>query len=113
MTREAISEMIGIVGLPYAFDHFDEHDANRPSGPPFICFLYPDRDDMYADDVNYARITILVIELYTDNVDFTLEGTLETVLNAAGLPFSQDRKWISSENMYKTTYTTEVLLTDV
>lgn len=105
--------MIAGVGLPYAYDHFDENDADRPDGPPFICFLYPGRDDFMADDANYSRITELVIELYTDNADFTLEESVEAALTAAGLPFGKSGPThIESERMFQTTYTTEVLLTN-
>lgn len=104
--------MIAGVGLPYAYDHFEDKKGKHPQGPPFICFLYPNDDDFKADDCNYARITALVIELYADNVAFDLEESVEAALTAAGLPFSKaGPSWISSERMYQTTYNTEVLLT--
>ena len=109
MTRAEIAAMIAGIGLPNAYDHFTDNE--KPSGPPFICFLYGDSDDFMADDGNYASITPLVIELYTDNVDFTLEAAVETALATAGLPYVRSREWIDSERMYLTTYETEVLLT--
>lgn len=102
--------MIAGVGLPYAYDNFDKKDRGRPSGPPYICFLYPGDDGFHADDINYTKITELVIELYTDNVRFDLEARLEAALTAKDLAFSSDRRYISGERMYQTTYTTEVLL---
>lgn len=112
MTTREISQMIASVGLPYAFDHFDERDAGRPEGPPFICFLYPERNGLAADDCNYFSVAQLIVELYTDNVNFTLEARLEAALDAAELPHSREQTYIESERMYQTTYTTEVLLTD-
>ena len=73
MTREQIASMIESIGVPYAFDHFGEKDGEHPQGPPFICFLYTDRDDFHADGVNYVHIVQLSIELYTDEPDFELE----------------------------------------
>lgn len=102
--------MIAGIGLPYAYDHFNDADGAHPQGPPFICFLYPNSDDFIADNINYARITRLVIELYTDNVDFDLEGAVEAALIAAELPFTRDQQYIESERMYMTTYNTEVLI---
>lgn len=111
MTRAQIAGMIEAVGLPFAYDHFTKGEA--PSGPPYICFLYPGRDDFAADDANYARVTALQIELYAREPDFTHEETLEAALTAAGLAYEKSGPgYIDEEKMYMTTYTTEVLLTN-
>jgi len=110
MTRAQIATMIAGVGLPYAYDHFDKKDGENPQGPPFICFLYPQNDDFKADNINYARITALVIELYTDNVDFEKEEAIESALNANELPYTKTQVYIDGEKMYQTTYNTEVYL---
>lgn len=109
MTRTAVADMIGAIGLPYAYDHFDEDTSL-----PYICFLYPDADGLNADNTVYATVTSLVVELYADAIDFDLEDRVASALNAAELPFTKSGpSWLSSEKMYQTTYTTEVLLTDV
>lgn len=108
MTRKAIATMIAGVGLPYAYDHFEETEA--PGAPPFICFLYPDSAGFHADNVNYAPVERLVIELYTDTIDFAKEEAVLAALNSAGLSCSYSREWIESERMYQTTFTTEVLI---
>lgn len=100
--------MIAGIGLPYAYDHFSEEEA--PEAPPFICFLYPDRVDFIADNINYQPITRLVIELYSDNVDFDHEAEIEAALTSAELPFTCSREWLEDEKMYMTTYDTEVSL---
>lgn len=110
MTYEQINDMIGSVGLPYTYDHFDKDDVNRPDGPPFIAFLYPQNNDFAADDHNYIHVEQLVIELYTDNKDFDHETAIEDVLNANDLPFDKDGTYLDDEHMYMTTYTTEVLI---
>ena len=103
--------MIAGVGIPYAYYQFKKKDA--PGGPPFICFLYPERDDFLADDENYRQITALRVELYTDAPDFALEDSVEAALNGAGLVFTKDGPdYIESERMYMTTYSTTVLLTE-
>ena len=113
MTREDIATMIAGIGIPYAFDHFGDDDGEHPQGPPFICFLYTDRNDFHADGVNYARIAQLSIELYTDEPDFELEEAVEAALTAADLTFGRpEQDFIDGEQMYQTTYNTEVLLTD-
>lgn len=110
MTYEQINAMIGSVGLPCAYDHFDKDDVNRPDGPPFIAFLYPENNDFAADDHNYIHVEQLVIELYTDNKDFDHETAIEDVLNANDLPFDKECIYLDDEHMYMTTYTTEVCI---
>lgn len=110
MTRAQIASMIAGMGLPNAYDHFTDKDGNKPQGPPFICFFYPNNDDFIADNINYARITALIIELYTDNVEFAIEERIEAALIAAELPFSKTQGYIEGEKMYQTTYQTEVYL---
>ena len=113
MTRAEISTMIAGVGIPYAFDHFDDEDGAHPQGPPFICFMLSARDDFHADNGNYVKVAQLVIELYTDDPDFTLEAAVESALTTAGLGYQRgDQSFIDSEQMYQTIYNTEVLLTD-
>lgn len=110
MTRKEIASTIAGIGLPFAYDHFSDMDGAHPQGPPFICFLYPSRDDFMADDTNYVKITDLVIELYTDQVDFGLEDTVEAALTASGLVYSKDQIYLDGERMYQTTYTSEVCI---
>lgn len=110
MTHEEIADMIASVGLPYAYDHFSKAEA--PGSPPFICFLYPESEEFNSDNIVYAEITPLVIELYTDNVRFDLEKSVEAALTAAELPYTCERHYIDGERMYQTSYSTEVLLTN-
>lgn len=109
MTYKEVSQMIAGIGLPYAYDHFEEGNA---SPPPFICFLYSDSNDFAADNVNYQKIRPLTIELYTDNKDFEVEQLVETVLNNADLYYSRSEVYIDSERMYEVIYQTEIVITD-
>ena len=111
MTYEQIDDMIGSVGLPYAYDHFDKDDVNRPAGPPFIAFLYPQNNDPAFDDRNYVQIEQLQIELYTDNKDFGLEATVESTLSSYGMVWTRDEEWIESERMLEVVYEMDVVIT--
>lgn len=110
MTYKQIATMIAGIGLPFAYDHFD--DENTPGAPPFICFYYGGSDDMAADNVNYQRIRPLTLELYTDNKDFSLEETVEAALNGAGLVYSREETYIDSERMYMVTFSAEIIITE-
>lgn len=109
MTYQDVSKLVKSIGLPYAYDHFDLSD-DEERRPPFICFIYPGSDDFSADNTNYISIRQLQIELYTDNKDFELERKVELALNGAGLPYTAEGGYLSDEQMYMQTYTTEVLI---
>ena len=109
MTYKEVATMISGIGIPFAYDHFDE--GNAPD-PPFICFYFAGSSDFSADNANYQKIRPLTLELYTDNKDFTLEGTVETALNNAGLVFVRSETYIDSERMYMVTFQTEIIITE-
>ena len=109
MTFAEISTMLKEVGIPTAYYQFDESTGQQP---PFICFFYPNDDDFHADNVNYAKIRALKVELYTDEKDFTLEGTLEDVLTSHGVSFGKQELYLGDERMYEVVYSAEVLITD-
>ena len=109
MTYKEVSEMISRIGLPYAYYQFPD---NTELQPPFICFLFLDDNDFIAENTNYQPIRTLIVELYTDNKDFALEATVESVLNGAGLVYSRDEAWIDSERMNMVAYTTDIIITE-
>lgn len=106
MTYQQIDAMIGEVGLPYAYYQFPETGQQ----PPFICWMLDGIDDLYADNINYQRIVVLVVELYTDEKDFEKEAAVEAVLAAQGFSYSKAEQYIDSEQMHETVYTMEVVV---
>lgn len=109
MTYKQVADMIAEIGLPYAYYQFPDGTSQEP---PFVCFLYTDSDDFYADNTNYAFIRPLAIELYTDNKDFTLEGAVESVLLSHNLPFTKTETYIDSEQMFQIAYRVDILITE-
>ena len=109
MTYKEVATMVSGIGLPYAYDHFDEGSA---SPPPFICFFFSGSDDLAADNTNFQKIRPLVLELYTDNKDFNTEATVEAALNGAELVYAREETYIDSERMYMVTYTTEITISE-
>lgn len=107
MQLSKVDEMIQEIGMPYAYYAFPE---NTKVKTPFVIFWYPSRNDFFADGENYAPITRLLIELYTDNKDFEKEEAVENVLRKYGMTFSKDEDWIESELMTRTTYSMEVII---
>lgn len=109
MTYKEVASMIAGFGLPYAYYQFPE---GTDQACPFVCFYFTGSNDMTADDTNYQKIRPLVIELYTDNKDFTTEATIEAALNSSGLVYAREESYIDTERMYMVTYMTEIVITE-
>ena len=60
MTYDDVITMLEEAGLPLAYDHFAEGES---PDPPFLVFLYPGSDNMFADDTVFKKIDELNIEL--------------------------------------------------
>lgn len=93
--------MIESMGLPFTYDFFPNNIAPEP---PYIVFNYPSRDDFAADNVNYSKISVLNIELYTATKDIALENRVEAVLESYGFYYEKNEAYIRNENMYQITY---------
>lgn len=109
MTYKQVSEMIESIALPFAYYQFPDGTEQTP---PFICFLYTDSNDLYADNINYQSIRPCVIELYTENKDFTNEAAVEEVLLENGIAFRKSEIYIDTERMYQISYSVEILITE-
>lgn len=107
MTLQEVANIVSSIGLPFAYHHFPENTGQQP---PFICYYYPRSNDMIADDTNYQKINELIIELYTDNKDFTLEETVESVLKAHDFVYSMEETYIESEKMYMVVFYMGVII---
>jgi len=106
MTFEETKAMIEETGLPVAYDHFAEGES---PDPPFICFLFPGSDNLFADDAVFQKIDELNIELYTDRKDPDMETRIEDILAAHELPFEKSEVWIAEERMYEVLYQTQII----
>ena len=105
MTYDDITNMLKEAGLPLAYDHFAEGESPEP---PFLIFLFPGSDNMFADNGVYSKISQLNMELYTDKKDPELEEKLEDILTAHEIPWEKSEVWIDSEKMYEVLYQTEI-----
>lgn len=109
MTTQDVASMIASVGIPTAYYEFPDNTGQEP---PFICFYYPGDNDFKADNINYAKINRLIIELYTDSKDFALEAAVEQVLKDNELAFIRNETYIDSERMYEVIFETQVIITE-
>lgn len=109
MTYEEIKQMLDTVGVPLAYYQFSHASGQQP---PFITYYFQGDNDLKADNINYQKIRQLVIELYTNRKDFTLEAAVESALTAHDLAYSRTEEYIQTERMHMVTFYTEVLINE-
>lgn len=109
MTRTEIANIIAGIGLDWAYYSFENRAA---PAYPFLVYFYTNGDDKIADNSNYCKIEGMTVELYSQQVDFTTEDTVEAALQNSGIIYSKTRTYIQQEQAWQTTYETEVIITD-
>lgn len=107
MTYKEIAELLATTGLPVVYHHWEENSAPEL---PYLVYLFPGRDDFFADNSNYQAIINLNIELYSDQKDFASEQKLEEILIQNHIPFKKTELYIASEKMFEVLYETEIVL---
>ena len=105
MKYEDVMTMLTESGLPFAYDHFAEGES---PDPPFLIFIFPGTNNVFADNQVYFKVNELNLELYTDKKDPELEEKLEDILTAHEIPWEKSEVWIDSEKMYEVLYQTEI-----
>ncbi len=110
MTFKEINTMIASIGKSYTYHEWNCAPEDVPA-LPWIVFRYPNILDFYADNKNYQRVTALEIEVCTENKDFDLEQTVESVLSSHGLTYTKEEDYLDTERMFDVRYELEVLIT--
>ncbi len=106
MTHEEIVTMLEEANLPLAYDHFAEGES---PDAPFLIFLFPGTDNVFADNKVWQKINKLNIELYTDEKSPETEEKIEDILDSYEIPYEKSEYWIESEKMYEVLYQTEII----
>lgn len=102
---DKLLKMLKDTGLPFAYDHFTEGEA---VDPPFICYLLPGSHNFAADGKVYLKVSIVHLELYTDEKNPSLEQAVEAVLDSGEVFYDKTEVWIGSEKLYEVLYTFEM-----
>ena len=102
---DKLLKMLKDTGLPFAYDHFTEGEA---VDPPFLCYLIPGSHNFAADGKVYHKVSIVHLELYTDEKKPSLEQAVEAVLDSSEIFYDKTEVWIESEKLYEVLYTFEM-----
>ena len=105
MTLTDIATMLTSIGVPFVYSHF-----SKTPNPPYLVYYYPSENDVFADGSNYVNKRQLFIELYTKGNDFDTEASVEAALKNAGLTWYKQTDFLNDENLFQTTYESEVII---
>ncbi len=69
--------------------------------------MLPESDNFSADGRVYLKVSVVHIELYTDEKSPAAEEALENLLSEYGIFYDKTEVWIESESLYEVLYTFE------
>lgn len=108
MTYQEVKTMVESIGIPFAYYQFTK-DTAQPT--PFACWYFDGSNDEPADNMKWAKIRTLYIELYTDAKDFALEKTVEDILAENELYYEKSETYLGDERMMMESYQMDVVIT--
>ena len=107
MTFEDIYEALATSGLPVTYLQW--HEGQVPP-LPYVCYYFPNSNNMAADNIVYQRVSAINVELYTKEKDTDTETAFENVLASMGVVWQKSESYLSTEHMYEVLYESEVLI---
>lgn len=108
MTYQEIFDALTETGLPVTYEVWDA--AEELPSLPYIVFTYPENNDFYADNTNYAEIVTLDVRLYTKKKSIAQERAVEAVLKEHFGAYAKTSDYVSADAMQETIYTMEVAI---
>lgn len=106
MTFKEIYEAVCETNLPVTVNFWEKDIPELP----YIVITYPQNNDMYADNTNYAEIAQIDIGLYTKRKNITLEHAVEAVLARHFGSWFKSSDWVNNDHLQETIYTTEMVI---
>ena len=115
MTLQELCEMLSEPGFPVVHHEWKRDSvwkAGEPPGPPplpYIIYLTPESDGIYADGVAALTVTHIRTELYTATKERDVEKALETTLKTHRISYEKDESAISEEGLYVAGYEFDIM----
>ncbi len=102
MKHENLFKILKQVGIPVAYDHFED---NKITHPPFMAYREQSPDSFKADNIVYSAFFNYEIELVTQKKDVELEEKISDLLNENEIPYEKnDEVWDNEEKIYHIFY---------
>lgn len=100
-----VASIAHAIGCPYSYYQGESGSVIKT---PYLLFDYPDRDDVKADDKNYAKIQNVSIEYDSKKRDVEIETKIESILEESDIVYQKEETYISAQKVYEVMYTWEV-----
>ncbi len=104
MTLSELYTELATLGLPLAY-----HQHTGAPQLPFLVYRFDGSDDLMADNHNYAEISDITIELYSNKKDLASEKLVQDKLKELRLPYVKHEVWIDTEELFMTLYEVTIL----
>lgn len=102
-----IASIAEALGCPY---HYYDEGEKEVIKTPYLLFDYPDRNDVKADDRNYAKVQRVNIEYDSRTKDIDAESKIEDLLDAADLSYTKEDTRYEGHDAYGVMYSMEVII---
>lgn len=97
-----MQKLLERVGIPVAVLRF----RAKTSLPNIV--WYEKKTPHGADNKKLLVTRRVTIEFYSEVIDFRYERKIEALLDELDCDYDSERFWLTSENLYETTYTFEM-----
>ena len=97
MTLKNLEECLKTAGMPVTYHHWE---VGEVPALPYLIYYENSSNDAYADNMAYAKIPEVTVELYTDRKDPETESRLEAVFDENEIPYTWYESWLESEEMF-------------
>lgn len=102
MTHKDLFKLLKTVGIPVAYDHFED---NKNLTPPFMAYREQSPNNFKADGITYYSALNFEIELVTSKKDVELEDKISKLLTENKIPYDkEDEVWDENEKIYHIFY---------
>ena len=95
---DKLLEIISEIVIPSAYDHFAQREAPKP---PFITYLTPGSNNFSADGRVYFPVTVVHLELYTDEKNLKRNGWWRTCWTRTAFSTTSRRSGLNPKNCTK------------
>lgn len=102
MTLKELRELLEALEIPVKYRAFKVGEA--PNLPYILFYKEDNQGTLKADNQNYAKVSDVTIELYSDEKDIVLEEQLESILDTNKIEYDTYESYLETESMYEVAY---------
>ena len=102
MTLQELRELLETLEIPVKYRAFKVGEA--PILPYVLFYKDDNQGTLKADNQNYAKVSNVTIELYSDEKDIVLEEQLESILDTNKIEYDTYESYLDTESMYEVAY---------